>query len=105
LVASLLADDAEASSRVASPVGRGDVLAVGGAWPLDRVACGRKLVVVNVLASRLRQKALEAEHLRTVAGAVFEADAQAPKPNGRSLQNDPRRLRGIPVVGGRQDCR
>jgi len=56
---------------------------------------------VNILASKFRLHTIAREVERTVARAVFEAGAEAPPTPTNSLPLDARRLRGIPVVGGR----
>jgi hypothetical protein len=56
---------------------------------------------VNILASRFRQREIEAELERKVAAIVLEVGAEAPKPMTASLPLDPWRLRGVPVVGRR----
>ncbi|HEX6944952.1 MAG TPA: hypothetical protein VIR59_13410 [Gaiellaceae bacterium] len=58
---------------------------------------------MNVLASRFRQREIEAEMLRKVAAIVLEvgAEAPAPRPLTSQLPLDPWRLRGVPVVGRR----
>ena len=55
----------------------------------------------NRLVRAFRRRQEETELLRTVARIVVETGAEAPRPNPRALAGDPRRLRGIPAVGGR----
>lgn len=56
---------------------------------------------MNILASRFRKRAMETEMLRKVAAIVLEVGAEAPRANSTALPGDQRRLRGIPVLGGR----
>jgi hypothetical protein len=54
---------------------------------------------VNILASKFRQRELDAEHARMVAKIVLEAGVEAPKANPWAMPLDHRRLRCIPAVG------
>jgi hypothetical protein len=56
---------------------------------------------VNILASKFRQREIEAELERKVAAIVLEVGAEAPRPVTSQLPLDPWRLRGVPCVGGR----
>jgi hypothetical protein len=56
---------------------------------------------VNILASKFRQREIEAEMMRKVAAIVIEVGAEAPRPVTSQPPLDPWRLRGVPVVGRR----
>jgi hypothetical protein len=56
---------------------------------------------VNILASKFRQREIDAEMMRKVAAIVMEVGAEAPRPVTSQLPLDPWRLRGVPVVARR----
>lgn len=56
---------------------------------------------MNILASRYRQREIEAEMMRKVAAIVLEVGAEAPRPVTMQYPLDTWRLRGVPVVGRR----